>query len=168
MGLTDLDERVCTHGEAVKSTGITSKNLNNWTQRGLTEHIGKLERSGRRMYSANDLVRLRVIGGLVEQCAMTPAFAAQVTDLAKVGKHLVFKDPKTGYLRTKFAAPPAEQTFLVGWVADEKTFSMATVLGANLLLALNANPHPTIVIPLDVIADEVVTNVISLLEQEDS
>lgn len=168
MGLDDLDERVFTHGEAVSVTGITSKNLNNWTQRRLTEHIGKLERSGRRMYSANDLVKLRVIGGLVEQCAMTPAFAAQVTDLAKAGEHLVFKDPKTGKLRTRFAAPPAEQTFLVGWVIDAKTFRMATVSGANLLLALNANPHPTIVIPLDVIADEVVTNAIALLDQEDA
>ena len=84
-----LEEPQFTHGEAVAITGVPSKTLNNWTQRGIV-HVGTLHRTGRRLYSLLDLIELTIIGELADMVAMPVANAAAIAK--EVREHVLTKE----------------------------------------------------------------------------
>src|SRR5438132_12778923 len=99
----DLNQAIFAHGDAVTMSRVPSVTLNNWTQRGVIGEIGKINRSGRRMYSVQDLVKLRVIGDLGTTCALTPSFAAAIAENT-MPRRAVMATDDTGHLAP--SAPP--------------------------------------------------------------
>ena len=79
MPRISLTQPSFTHGEACEISGVRSADLYNWIHRGIIDP-GAKRRSGRRLYSIIDLIKLRVLGDLTHVIGMRPAFASAILD----------------------------------------------------------------------------------------
>jgi DNA-binding transcriptional MerR regulator len=79
MGMTN--ERLYGHGDAIVVTGLDSRTLTKWQQRGTIGNVGEMQPSGRRHYSFADLVKLSIIREIVTVIGVQPATAAGMADL---------------------------------------------------------------------------------------
>lgn len=78
------DEYDFTVAEAAKVSQVSENDIRNWMRRGVVP-VGKKSRLGRIMFSALDIVRLRVIGDLSKLLSVDPSAANPVAE--HVAKH---------------------------------------------------------------------------------
>jgi hypothetical protein len=157
-----LTEPAFTHGEAVEVAGVTSKTLNNWTQREIIA-LGTMHRTGRRLYSAADLVALKVIGALSQNLSVLPSFAAKLAEKAVALKLGTRRPSHT------FGVPEekTEREFFVSWSSGAgryqtyRMFKGADWLKNNALTADSA----IIILPLDEICLSVENAAADLLKR---
>jgi hypothetical protein len=160
-----LSEPQFTHGEACSVSGVAGKDLSNWTQREVID-LGTLHRSGRRLYSILDLIKLRVIGDLARSIALQPSFAAAMAEnvMPRAAEIAALNDD--GELKHRGYHGNVSPHYLVAWVEPDKDkFHVARVEETKLLKAIQV-PHPVIVVPLDAIALTVTLKALALLDKE--
>jgi len=80
MGMNE-SERSFSHGDAIFVTGLDSRTLTKWQQRGTIGDVGEMQPSGRRHYSFADLIKLSIIREIVTVIGVQPAIAAGMAGL---------------------------------------------------------------------------------------
>jgi hypothetical protein len=161
----ELDEPLFTHGEACAVSGVDSKDLNNWIQRAVIE-LGTMHRSGRRLYSIIDLIKLRVIGDLLTTVKLLPASAAAIAKLVMPRAAEIAALDDDGELIHRGYHGTETPQFLAAWVEPDKDkFTVVRIAEAKLIEAVRV-PHPIILLPLDEIALTVTLKALALLDKE--
>lgn len=157
----NLNEPLFIHGEACTVAGIDGKSLNNWTQREIIS-LGQMHRSGRRLYSILDLVKLRVIADLARILKMGPSFAEAISQSVMPRAGEVFAALAKG----KFREAKDEAQFLLAWAEPETDkFSVVRTKAGRLQEAIPES-HPAIIVPIDVIVREVTGKALIILHNE--
>lgn len=146
-----------THGEAVKISGISSKTLNNWTQRDLLK-VGIMHRSGRRMYSITDLILLRVLHELTSLVGMSPSNAIPLAEIAAKRAVEMSERDSDGKLKYK---RDEDCIYVIARYSDG-SYPVNFVKRSDIFLY--SLPHCCVLIPLDDIAFEVTADAIDLLQ----
>ena len=128
--------------------------------------LGTMHRSGRRLYSIIDLIKLRVIGDLARTLAMRPAFAAAMAEnVMPRAAEIAALDDK-GELEHRGYDGKDTPQYLVAWIEqDKENFTVRRTDETKFLKAIQVS-HPVIVVPLDEIALTVTLKALALLEQE--
>lgn len=158
----NMEEPIFIHGEAVEITGAPSKQLNNWTQRGVIE-LGAMHRTGRRLYSIHDLIELKIISDLVAAVAMPPASAAAVAKWARKRSFEMTRRDEDGKLLYKGLAEETRH-YLAVWFEDGE-HKIDLKIGIDWLDKFKW-PHPVTIVPLDDIVSTVVNKSFDVLERE--
>jgi hypothetical protein len=165
--VTSLIEPLFIHGEACAVTGIDSKDLNNWVQREVIK-LGTMHRSGRRLYSIIDLIKLRVIADLSTFLRVRPAYAESVVESVMPRAAEIAALDDEGNLKHRGYFGEDTPQYLVAWVErDKDNFTVRRCKQARLIEAIQV-PHPVIVLPLDEIAMTVALKAQALLDKERS
>ena len=158
----NLEEPMLTRGEAVEITGIPSKTLNNWTQREVV-NLGQMHRTGRRLYSINDLVELKIIGSLAEMVQMPPAHAAAVAKWARQRSMEMTERDASGNPKHRGNKHTPRHSLRV-WF-DKGQHKIDLEVGDD-WFSKHSFPFPFIVVPLDDIVHRVVLDAFDVLERE--
>lgn len=158
----DLAKPQLVFSEAVEITGIPTKTLNNWTQREVID-IGKMHRTGRRLYSIFDLVELAIVLELSTVVLMPPGQAAAAASWArKRGFEMTERDARGELKHQGTAVSPRK--FLLIWVeGDDHKIKHET--GTD-WLTKHTMEHPYVVVPLDDIITRVQEKAFDVLERE--
>jgi hypothetical protein len=160
-----LNEPLFIHGEACAVTDIDTKDLNNWVQREVI-NLGVMHRSGRRLYSIIDLIKLRVIGDLARTLGMRPAFAAAMAESVTPRAAEIAALDDEGELKHRGYSGKDTPQYLVAWVEPDKDKLTVRRTDESKLLKAIQVPHPVIVVPLDEVALTVTLKCLRLLDKE--
>ena len=153
------------HGEACSITGVDGKDLNNWIQREVID-LGTMHRSGRRLYSILDLIKLCVIGDLARVLGMRPAFAAAMAESVMPRAAEIAALDDDGELKHRGYHGKDSPQYLVAWAEPDKdSFTVRRTDEPNLVKAIQV-PHPVILVPIDEIALTVTLKCLRLLDKE--
>ncbi len=158
----NINEPTFTHGEAVKVTGVSSRNLNNWIQRGVID-FGMMHRTGRRLFSWAELVLLKVIGDLTECISMPPAEAVLLAIYAKDRITEMTERDQVGNLIYK-GLKSENRKYLVAWF-DGNNHKADIVLLED-FFGKHSIPHAVVVLPLDDIILRVINKAVGILKEE--
>lgn len=150
------------HGEAVEVSGVPSKTLNNWIQRGLID-IGEMHRTGRRLFSAMDLIELKVLGQLTMITGMTPANAVPLAQYARKRALEISERDDGGELKYK-GLKNENRKYLVAWYDKEQYKAKIETL--EHFFGEHSIPHAVVVVPLDDIVMRVLNLCADVLERE--
>lgn len=162
----DLEEPWFVHGEAAEVAGVAKKDLENWVQRQIID-LGTMHRSGRRLYSVIDLIKLRVIGDLAQFLGMRPGFAAAVAESVMPRAAEIAALGDDGELLHRGYYGKDTPQYLIAWaVPDKDQFSVARRSEAELVQDIKDLSHPVVSVPLDQIALTVTLRALRKLETE--
>lgn len=170
-----LDDPLFVFGEAVEITRFDAKDLNNWTQREILS-LGTMHRSGRRMYSIADLIRLAIAGGLAP--TMRPAFAVAVAQSHVIKPRLLeiaALDDKNN-LKHRGYYGKDEPHYLVAFAEPSKdNFAVRMVKESQLLIgvlqqgrqAITMIRPSTTVVMFDELAKAITNKAVNVFEREE-
>lgn len=152
----ELAEPIFTHGEAVKMTKVSSKALNNYTQRGLLS-LGEMHRTGRRLYSPLDLIELTILGQLIKDIGMKPSEAVQ---LASYAGRRAFEMTAKNDDGSLFCGETKESC-VIGWRDGDEYYTAIMKIDEVKI----PNDNIVIMIPMDGIIIRTLKQCITLLEK---
>lgn len=158
----NMEEPLLTHKEAVDITGVPSKTLNNWTQRGIVE-LGKMHRTGRRLYSMHDLIQLKIIYELVELVQMPISYAATTAKWARERSFEMTSRDIEGVLKYK-GPKNSERHYLTVFFKDG-SHRIKMEKGTE-WVTKHSIPFPVIILPLDDIIWAVVNQCFDTLDPD--
>lgn len=158
-----LDEPMLTTAEAVGISGVSLSSLNNWIARG-TVDLGTMHRFGRRLFSINDLIALRIMSDLNAMVGMQPAVAYELAKYAVIRAFEMSERAADGKLL--YRGQKAEERRYLFARRDGENFSIRVETTAAYFDA-HSVPQPVIVIPLDDIVLRTINDAFNTLEKAD-
>jgi hypothetical protein len=161
-----LQDPIFSFGDATQIAEMEAGLLNNWLAREIID-FGTMNRSGRRMYSIVDLIKLTIIAELNRTLQMRPTFAAAIAESVVPRALEIAALDENGKLKFKeYRGLDDEPHFLIARAEPQDgKFHVMRIKYSKLSPSL-VGLMPMIVVPLDYIAIAVAQKCLALLDME--
>lgn len=165
-----------TVAEAAKVSGVAEADIRNWMRRNAVQ-VGTKNRLGRIMFSALDVIKLRVIGDLGRLIGTEPSASRSIADF--VANHCSeWMQKKNVHLHQTPDGKRRETRLILNLGEDGKTPSIGAVEWGESAFAVKVaerdepgnqwTRRPFLIVPIEQVFQDVLNELFSILEEEEN